>query len=175
MKKIISKIFVLIAIMFTSCAKSQNNNLLSFDQYKSIEIGGVTLNSINETRGVHQDLNNLFNKSFQYSETDIPDNYREVSSSDFTIEFINNSHQTDYEISSIKILSNDVQVKIVDKNISIGDSIDSLGNVEIKNNTVSYKINSNSSQFLLTSISFLLVVFDENTRLVTGIEFIVMT
>ena len=163
-------------VLFTSCAKSQNHNSsLTFDEYKSIEIGGVTLNSINETRGRHQDLNTLFNTSFQYYETSIPDDYREVSSNSLNIGFDNDSNQLDYEISHIKVLSSSIQVKILNKNISIGDSIDSLGSVDIKNNSVAYKIDSSSNQFFLTRVNFLLIVFDENTRLITEIEFIVMT
>ncbi|MGY5352463.1 hypothetical protein ACXGQW_07855 [Wenyingzhuangia sp. IMCC45533] len=182
MKKIIlNRIFVMM-ILFSSCVESQvNRNLLTLEDYSSIKINNVALSSINDTKGLHQSLNNLFNTNFQYSETNIPDNYREVFSNDLKINFLFHSYPSEYnypsgyEISSINVLSDNIQISILGKSVKLGGTIDSLENFNInKENSIIFQLNPNSSNTFLNHENFLLIKFDKNTRLITKIEFVVM-
>ncbi len=177
MKKYNFNKVLIIMLMVTSCVKSQNSsNLLTYDEYSNIRINNITLNSINLTKGNSQSLSELFNINFEYSETDFPDRYREIFSDDLEIEFTGNPSQSSYEISSIRILSSNVKVDILGKNIRLGNQIDLLGNFNVNNeNSVIYEISQNSNQLFLSHKNFLLIIFDKTTREITSIELVVLT
>lgn len=171
--KILLAIFLL--LIFNSCANSQTTNFLSYNQYSNIEINNISLNRINLSQGEENKIKALFpDQKFEYYETTIPDNYREISSPSLKISFNENFNQSKYEVGSIKILSKDIRINIMNQNISIGSSINQLGSPNINDDSIVYKINSDSPEFLLSFESFLLIKFNKSSNLITEIELVVL-
>ena len=174
-----NKLAVLLVLILSIGAykvQSQSNpNYLTSNDYSNIQINGVTLKAINDSKGEANVIDNLFSSNFTYEEISFPDPYRMFRSLGMYISFDKN-HLNEFEIAHLTVSSDNIEVKVGNNTIRVGDSIDSLGAVNITNDdAIIYEIGLGNGSNLLSQLNYFVIRFNKFDRKIEKIELIVLT
>ncbi len=173
MKKLLLTTILFFGIFLTGYSQTnpyiQNKNVISWDEFTDISFNDITLGSIKHTRGDPAKVNALFGVTMKVEKSDDP-NYYWISFHNSDISFSFDELVTSPAVlSSLDVENNTVAVKIGNKIIHIGDSIDKLGNVKILTNTDGSK----SILFLSEPADdqWVSVDFNQSTKIITKIYY----
>ena len=134
MKKLFVLILFTFGLTFTGFPQTntyyQNKNILSPKDFYNISFNGLTLKRIIATKGDAAKVNDLFGMSMETSKSD-DSNYYWINFWNGAISLTFDELVGNLDLSGLDVLNKSVAVKIGDKLIHLGDSIDKLGSVKI--------------------------------------------
>lgn len=172
MKKIILILTILASGLWSMSAQMTSNELTT-TEYNSIKVHGVLKTDIEATQGDIQEMETLFGSAqLIEEETDgIGDGYRNfIYSNNLSFTFTDvYSSEFDASIESFEtnnICINDIQ-------INVGDNISILGDIVFNQNT------DGTQSIIYTHLFYdccpIIIDFDQNTNIITKIEYIVFS
>lgn len=167
---------LLVAILSASMVHSQNEIVLTTEEFGNIKIDDFTINSIIATEGTRSNLSHLLQGKVTFQESEDPDhNWISakyiVRGKDFGISFSETS-DNHLELTDI-IIVNPSKAAVSIKNITvrIGDCIDKLvshykteSNDPDRDNSISYSTGKNDVYFV--------ILYDPNTQKITGFRYL---
>ncbi len=173
MKKLFVLVLFTLVLTFSGFSQTsiyyQNKNILSSEGFYNISFNGITLVSIIVTKGVPAKVNALFGMPMETSKSN-DSNYNWTNFSNGAISLSFDELIGKLDLSSLNVLNKSVAVKIGDKVIHLGDSIDKLGSVKIFTG-----INTGIKYILFlpqgADGQSLRIDFDPATRIITKISY----
>lgn len=168
---LISKVLIIVSCL--SC-NAQTFNEVSYDEYVSAKFNNVSLETINNTKGLASSVSQIMSNQFEYKEFQIPDPYRIHEATGLKFEFSNDSSQADFELSGIKIDKSGIPFEIKGKSIAVGNNITQFNGFVKNENKGSFifKVSNNGTKFL-TRENYIVVNFN-SSNIITEIEFLVL-
>jgi Ca2+-binding RTX toxin-like protein len=168
MKKLI---FIVVFITtFCSCAKAQNINNLSVNEfYDQIEFDGVTLQKLIDTQKNSKSIQSLFTNTIILTQEDplIPEYFKyTVNEYVFGFEWVGN-YALGEGTSNITyaLVTGKSEISIKGIKIKLGDNISKLGNVVVNtNNIIFHQIETNAG------LNLEFIVFSNGDKLVSKIQ-----
>jgi len=172
MKNIVLTTLLFFGILLTGYGQTnlyyQNNNILPPEDFYNISFNGITLGSIIDTKGDPAKVNTLFGMTMEANKSNDP-NYFWINFGNDAIGFTFDELIGDLDLSRLEVKSNQVAVKIGDKIIHIGDSIEKLGNIKILTQT-----DGNKVILFITKESdgvWISIDFNPTTKIITKISY----
>ncbi|TXD47828.1 hypothetical protein [Polaribacter sp. IC063] len=162
-------ILLILMLSLTSLASCQiSSNIIPKTAFYNIKINNITLNDIQATTGIRQQVRDLIPAIIQNA-TEEPeeDNYYSYKYDGFNLAFEEN------EIIAFKIIKNNWNITIQGITITIGDNISALGNVVFNTDADGGK--SIVYQYCDGCNNFIYIDFDQQTNKITKIGFIEQT
>ena len=166
------QILIILMLLTSGLAKCQNVNIISSIEYNSIKVNDVKLSSIKNTKGILQNVVNLFGNPIS-KEIDPDGDFFHYNYNNFSISYSSIISDGTFDnpiLSKIKINSK-LEIKGVE--IKIGEKIDKLGNVKINTNS------DGSYSILFMECdgcnNFISIDFDKTTNVITKIQYVELT
>ncbi|QMU64442.1 MAG: hypothetical protein GKR88_09185 [Flavobacteriaceae bacterium] len=143
------------------------SNIISYTDFYNIKINNITLNDIQATGGIREQVRNLIPAAINKSTEEPEENYYDYFYDGFEIGFSEN------EIIAFDITKNNWNITIQGVTVTIGDDISVLGNVAINDDADGGK--SINYQYCDGCNNFIYIEFDKYTNKITEIGFIEQT
>jgi hypothetical protein len=162
-------ILLILTLSLTSLASCQiTSNIITKTDFYNIKINNSTLNDIQATKGIRQQVRDLIPAIIKNA-TEEPeeDNYYSYKYDGFNLAFEEN------EIIAFKISKNNWNITIQGVTVTIGTNISALGNVVL--NTQKNGNKSIIYQYCDGCNNFIYIYFDQFTNEITEIGFIEQT
>jgi hypothetical protein len=162
-------ILLILTLSLTSLASCQiTSNIITKTDFYNIKINNSTLNDIQATKGIRQQVRDLIPAIIKNA-TEEPeeDNYYSYKYDGFNLAFEEN------EIIAFKIPKNNWNITIQGVTVTIGTNISALGNVVL--NTQKNGNKSIIYQYCDGCNNFIYIYFDQFTNEITEIGFIEQT
>jgi hypothetical protein len=162
-------ILLILTLSLTSLASCQiTSNIITKTDFYNIKINNSTLNDIQATKGIRQQVRDLIPVIIKNA-TEEPeeDNYYSYKCDGFNLAFEEN------EIIAFKIPKNNWNITIQGVTVTIGTNISALGNVVL--NTQKNGNKSIIYQYCDGCNNFIYIYFDQFTNEITEIGFIEQT
>ena len=154
-------------LSLTSLASCQiTSNIISKTEFYNIKINNITLNDIQSTTGIRQQVTNLIPAFIEEAIEETEENYYNYTYDGFNLGFAEN------EIVAFEITKNNWNLTIQGITITIGDNISALGSVVFNTQTNDGK--SIVYQYCDGCNNFLSLYLDSN-NLITKIIYIEQT
>jgi len=134
--KTINKILMTLMISFSFVSITAQTNELILEDYSSIKVNNVLFKEIQNTYGDITLMQNLFGNTFTVKSgyDDAIDNWITFSTNSLHIEFwqgIDSGLGMKYDLAKIRIKNNSSNFTIKNQVVTIGNSINSFGNINI--------------------------------------------
>ena len=160
-------ILLILMLSLTSLASCQiTSNIISKTEFYNIKINNITLNDIQSTTGIRQQVTNLIPAFIEEAIEETEENYYYYNYDGFNLGFAEN------EIVAFEITKNNWNLTIQGITITIGDNISALGSVVFNTQTNGGK--SIVYQYCDGCNNFLSLYLDSN-NLITKIIYIEQT
>jgi len=171
MKTIVLNLCVLTAT-FGSCQAT--SNIISFEAYEKIQINDAKLSDIRKTYGKESLIEKLFGKPIS-KEIDVDGNHFIFDGFDVGFSaIISDGTQKHPILGSFEILNKKASITIKGVTFTVGDNISVLGN-SIKFNTKKDGSKSILFQYCLGCNNFILIRFNQVSKIITEIKYVELT
>ena len=173
-KKIMKKMLILFLMLATSFGRCQDANVLTQEEYESIKVNEVQLNELRSTFGDEGEIEQLFGQSIS-KEIDPDGNYFDFGGFDIGFSAIISDGTNDHPIiGGFDITKNNFKMTIKNITFTIGDNINVLGE-----NIVFNTKRDGSKSIVFSPMegwnNFIVIDFDQETKLITAIYYIELT
>lgn len=166
------KITLVVLLLLTSfIAKSQSVNIISESDINSIKINNAILLDLSKTKGKQAKVETLLGPVTSYK-VDENETYYYFTFKGLKIDFSLVGKSKPY-IESFEINSNETTINIKNTTITIGESIDKLGNIV-------FNVGRNGAKSILYSACedcdvFINIEFDQTSKLISKISYMDMS
>ena len=167
------KILIITCLFSSGLAIAQSWNELTEEDFYNIQLAGKSLQTIIDIQGQPQNVEDLFGKALEQEVYIESEGMAYYAYHGFWLSFWS-QEANKVELSGFEITNKEVPLVIKGVSIKIGDSIDKLG--KVKQN----KRKDNTKSIVYTTIGgmdyhFLYIHFDQKTKLITEIGYIIKT